>query len=165
MCQIYYKQHNLLNTAEWKQFKRIAGLSNKKLERMVHLAKLRSYRRDSFWKFGVLVPQTHAQAIKLDKKNNNTKWQDAEATEMGQLLEYQTFIDKEKGGNVPTRYQRIRCHMIYDVKHAGQHKACLVAGGHMTDPHILWCSFVAWYQTNCFLRRTQCLAAMGTGYW
>jgi reverse gyrase len=23
--------------------------------------------------------------------------------------------------------------MIYDVKHDGQHKACLVAGGHLTD--------------------------------
>jgi Reverse transcriptase (RNA-dependent DNA polymerase) len=54
---------------------------------------------------------------------------------MGQLLEYQMFIDKGKGGNVPTRYKRIRCHMIYDVKHDGQHKARLVAGGHLTDPN------------------------------
>jgi hypothetical protein len=95
---------------------------------MFHQAKIRSYQRDTFWKFGVLVPQTHAQAIKLDKKNNITKWQDAKATEMGQLLEYQTFIDKGKGGNVPTGYKRIRCHMIYDVKHDGQHKARLAAG-------------------------------------
>jgi hypothetical protein len=104
------------------------------MERMVHQAKLRSYRRDCFWKFRVLVPQTHAQAIELDKKNNNTKWQDAEATEMWQLLEYQTFIDKGKGGNVPTRYKRILCHMIYDVKHDGQYRK-----------RILWCSFIAWY--------------------
>jgi hypothetical protein len=109
--------------------------SNQKMERMVHQAKLYSYRCDSFWNFGVLVPWTHAQAIKLDKKNNTTKWQDAAATEMGQLLEYQTFIDRGKGGNVPTGYKRIRCHMIYDVKHNGRHKARLVAGGHLTDPN------------------------------
>jgi hypothetical protein len=126
-CANYAKQHNLLNTAGWKEFKRIAD-SNKKVERMVHQAKLRSYQRDTFWKFGVLVPRTHAQAIEMDKKNDTPKWQDAEATEMGQLLEYQTFIDKGKGGNVPTGYKGIRCHMIYDVKHNGQHKARLVVG-------------------------------------
>ena len=61
---------------------------------MINQAKLRSYRCEPFWKFGVLVPRTHAQALELDKKNGNTKWQDAEATEMEQLLEYNTFIDK-----------------------------------------------------------------------
>jgi hypothetical protein len=105
------------------------------VERTLHQAKLRSYRRDSFWRLGVLVPRTHAQAIELEKKNNNTKWQDAEASEMGQLLEYQTFIDKRKGGNVPTGYKRILCHMVYDVKYDRQHKARLVAGGRLTDPN------------------------------
>jgi hypothetical protein len=41
-CANYAKQHNLLNTAGWKQFNRITE-SNKKVERMVHQAKLRSY--------------------------------------------------------------------------------------------------------------------------
>jgi hypothetical protein len=53
---------------------------------MVNQAKLGSYRRDPFWKFGALVPQSHGQAIELDKQNKNTRWQEAEATEMGQLL-------------------------------------------------------------------------------
>jgi hypothetical protein len=39
---------------------------------MVNQAKLQSYRRDKFWKFGGLVPETHAQAIELDKQDNNT---------------------------------------------------------------------------------------------
>jgi hypothetical protein len=89
---------------------------------MVNQSKLQSYRRDPLWKFGVLVPQTHAQAIELDKKNNNTRWQEA--------------ADKGIAGNVPSGYKRIRCHMIYDVKHDGRHKARLVDGGHLTDPNI-----------------------------
>jgi Reverse transcriptase (RNA-dependent DNA polymerase) len=133
-CANYAKQNNLLDTAGWKRFRRIAN-SDTKIERMVNQAKLRSYRRDPFWKFGVLVPRTHAQAIELDKQNNNNRWQEAEATEMGQLLEYETFIDKGIAGNVPSGYKRIRCHMIYDVKHDGRHKARLVAGGHLTDPN------------------------------
>jgi hypothetical protein len=45
-------------------------------------------------KAGVLVPQTHAQAVELDKKNSNTRCKEAEATKMGQLLEYEIFVDK-----------------------------------------------------------------------
>jgi Reverse transcriptase (RNA-dependent DNA polymerase) len=53
---------------------------------------------------------------------------------MNQLLEYGTFIDKGKG-TVILGYKRIRCHIIYDVKYDGRHKARLVAGGHLTDPN------------------------------
>ena len=90
---------------------------------MINQAKLKSYRRDPFWKFGALVPRTHAQAVEIDQKNGNTLWQDAEATEMRQLLEYNTFVDKGKGGTAPIGYKKIRCHMIYDVKHDGWRKA------------------------------------------
>jgi hypothetical protein len=90
---------------------------------MVNQSKLQSYGRDPFWRFGVFVPQSHAQAIELDNQNNNTRWQEAEATAMRQLLEYATFIDKGIAGNAPSGYKRIPCHMIYDVKHVGRHKA------------------------------------------
>jgi hypothetical protein len=89
----------------------------------------------SIWKFGVLVPQSHAQTLELDKANGNTKWQDAEATEMGQLLEYTTWIYNGIGGIVPSGYKKILCHMIYNVKHDGHHKGHLVAGGHLTEPN------------------------------
>ena len=62
-------------------------------------------------------------------------WQDAEEMEMNQLKDYQTFIDKGKGGEVPQGYKKIRCHMVYDVKHDSRHKARLVAGGHLNNPN------------------------------
>jgi len=37
-----------------------------------------------------------------------------------------------KLSNPPPGYQKIRVHMIYDVKHDGRHKARLVADGHLT---------------------------------
>ena len=73
-----------------------------------------SYQHDPFWKFGVLVPHNHAQAVELDKANGNTQWQDAEATETSQLMEYYTFSDRGIGGIAPNGYKKIRCHMIYD---------------------------------------------------
>jgi hypothetical protein len=54
---------------------------------------------------------------------------------MKQLLEYNTFVDQCQGGYAPAGYKKIRCHMIYDVKHYGHHEARLVASGHLTDPN------------------------------
>ena len=34
--------------------------------------------------------------------------------------------------NAPEEYQKIRVHLVFDVKHNGHHKARLVAGGHLT---------------------------------
>jgi len=133
-CAEYARTHDLLDTPGWKRFRRLAK-NEKKIKRMINQAKLKSYRRDTFWKFGVMVPRTHAQVLELDKQNGNTKWQDAEATEMKQLSEYNTFVDKGIDGVVPSGYKKIRCHMIYNVKHDGRHKARLVAGGHLTDPN------------------------------
>jgi hypothetical protein len=101
---------------------------------MINQAKLKAYRCDPFWKFGVLVPRNAAHAMALDKADGTIKWQDAEGIEEGQLLEYNTFINRGKGGSTPNGYKKIRCHMIYNVKHDGHHKAHLVAGGHLTDP-------------------------------
>ena len=74
--------------------------------------------------------------MELDLKNGNTKWRDAEKLEMKQLQEYNTFIDNGKNSRVPQGYKKIRCHMVYAVKHDGRHKARLVAGGHLTDTPV-----------------------------
>jgi hypothetical protein len=81
-----------------KKCQRLAK-SEKKHKRMINQAKLKAYRHDPFWKFGVLVPQNHAQAAELHKANGNKKWQDAEVTErsqLSQLFKYHTFVAKRK---------------------------------------------------------------------
>ena len=59
--------------------------------------------------------------------------------EIEQIVEYQVFKDykkavyeKDKIGNVPKGYQKIRVHFVFDVKHCGKYKARLVADGHLT---------------------------------
>jgi hypothetical protein len=59
---------------------------------MVNQAKLHSYRQESFWQRGFLVPRTHRQAVEIDLANGNSKWQDSEGGEMKQLAEYKTFF-------------------------------------------------------------------------
>jgi hypothetical protein len=45
--------------------------------------------------------------IELDKETNITKWQEAEAIKIGQLLEHESFVDKELGGKIPPGYKTI----------------------------------------------------------
>lgn len=107
----------------------------KKMMRMINQAKLRSYRTTPIYMFGVEVPRNHEQAVKLDEKNGDTKWQDAEKLEIEQLFEYNCFEDRghKSTATVPRDYKRIRLHMVYACKHDGRRKARCVAGGHLTD--------------------------------
>jgi hypothetical protein len=82
----YATENNLLDIDGWKQLRRLAKNENK-LKCRINQAKLKSYPQEPFWKFGVPVPRSHAQAVSLDKQNGNTKWQDAKGIEMGRLLE------------------------------------------------------------------------------
>ena len=102
---------------------------------MVNQAKLRSFNTAPRYKNGFEVPRTYEQAVRLDEKNNNTKWQDAAALERQQINEYNAFIDKGHHTKTaaPSGYKKIRVHFVFDVKHDGRHKARLVADGHLTD--------------------------------
>ena len=86
--------------------------------------------------YGFQVPRNHEQAMELDRQNGNTKWRDAEIIELTQIDEYNTFLDKGRGFLPGPGYKKIRCHLVYAVKHDGRHKARLVAGGHLTDTPI-----------------------------
>ena len=131
-CALYAKENNLLDEPGWKRFKRLAN-REVSFQRMINQARLKSVRRTTRYKYGYKIPNSHEEAMQFDAENGNTLWADAEALEIEQLLGYNTFIDKGKGVPAPTGYKRIRCHMIYDVKHDGRHRARLVAGGHLTD--------------------------------
>ena len=52
---------------------------------MANQAKLQSFRTRKVYKFGYIVPRNHEQAMQLDEENGNTKWVDAERTELTQL--------------------------------------------------------------------------------
>ena len=76
--------------------------------------------------------------MEIDKENGSNKWHVARDTEMNQLDEHETFIDKgtfEKR-KIPPGYKKITAHLVFDVKHDGRHKARMVAGGHLTDAPI-----------------------------
>ena len=136
-CAIYAREHNLLDKPGWKHFKSIAK-RQKKFTRMVNQAKLRSYNTAPRYKHGYEVPRNYAKALRLDKRNGNTKWADATVLELTQIDDYQTFEDKGHASKAqaPHGYKKIRVHLVFDVKHDGWHKAHLVADRHLTKVTI-----------------------------
>ena len=128
---IYARDNNLLDLDGWKQFRRLAN-RQQRLIRLANQAKLYAFRNRIVYKFGVQVPQSHEQAMALDKANGNRLWREAEETELSQVNEYEVFTDLGRRGKPPPGYKKIRVHMVYDVKHDLRRKARLVADGHLT---------------------------------
>ena len=65
-------------------------------------------------KFGIEVPKTVKEALALDRKNGNTLWADAIAKEMREVrIAFNILPD---GGSAFIGYQKIPCHMIFDIK-------------------------------------------------
>ena len=63
--------------------------------RMLNQAKRESYKNTPVYMFGFQVPRNHAQAMAIDKENGNTKWADSEKAEKDQLVDYETFSNKD----------------------------------------------------------------------
>ena len=129
---MYAKENGMLDEPGWRRCKNYVK-NNKKLARMIHQARLKCNRNAPRYKYGVQVPRSHDEAVRIDRKNGNTHWQDAEKLEVAQLKEYEVFRSQGPGGKLPEGYKIIPCHMVYDVKHDGRKKARFVAGGHRTD--------------------------------
>jgi hypothetical protein len=51
------------------------------------------------------------------------------ATNIKKLTDYQTFIILHSEEDIPTGYQKIPYHIVFDVKYDLRHKARLVSGG------------------------------------
>ena len=127
-CTIYAGQNSLLNQPGWKWFKSFAR-RQKRILREISLAKLRKHTTRVKFKYGYEVPKDFKHAVDTD----HTLWQDATKLELESMEAYQVFKDHGHKATPPPGYKVIRAHLIYDVKHDGQHKARLVADGHLTD--------------------------------
>jgi hypothetical protein len=105
-------------------------------EHIIALVKKRSTRfLKKTHKFGIKVPRSVTEAYALNKKNGNTLWADSIAKEMKNVrIAFKILANGEK---VPIGFQRMRCHMIFNIKMEDlRQKSRLVAGGRMTDAPV-----------------------------
>ena len=82
-------------------------------------------------KFGIQVPGSWEEAVKIDGANNNRLWQDAIDKEYRNAQV--AFKVLSCGDRPPPGYNEILCHLVFNVKLDMTRKARYVAGGHLTD--------------------------------
>ena len=93
--------------------------------------KTKSRIRKGNTKFGITIPTTVREALELDRQNGNTYWQDAIAKEYRDINIASKLLGD--GERIPPTYQKITCHLIFEVKFDLRRKARYVAGGHLTS--------------------------------
>jgi aerobic-type carbon monoxide dehydrogenase small subunit (CoxS/CutS family) len=59
---------------------------------MVKHAKLRSYSTATKFKSGYQVARNFAEAVRLDERNVNSKWQEAVDLDLQEIYKYYTFV-------------------------------------------------------------------------
>ena len=129
-CAVHAKKHDLLDTTGWNHPKRHAKIS-KRLIRAVKQSWIRQVRASARYQHGFQVQKDYNDAIRLDKENSNTHWQDAMNLELTGKAQF------HNGKAVtPDGFQKIRVHFVYAVKHDRRFKARLVADGHLTKEPV-----------------------------
>mmetsp|Transcript_6957 Transcript_6957/g.15347 ORF Transcript_6957/g.15347 Transcript_6957/m.15347 type:complete len:588 (-) Transcript_6957:1134-2897(-) len=110
----------------------------KKRNRVIIKVKKKYWRTTH--KFGVRLPKSVDEALKIDKDNNNHLWENAIKKEMAKAGVAYVPVEgctpeqvraKEEPSLIA--FQEIKCHIVFDVKMDFSRKARFVAGGHMTD--------------------------------
>ena len=112
--------------------------TSKRLIRAVKQSRIRQVRASARYQHGFQVPKDYNDAIRLDKENSSTHWQDAMDLEVTPIHEYKVFKDTGKAqfhnGKIVTPDGFL--HFVYAVKHDGRFKARLVADGYLTKEPV-----------------------------
>jgi hypothetical protein len=80
MLAAYARKHSLFNEPGWKKLKIIARRLVHDKQGVYHLnynVMEDKQTKGPVYKFGIQVPCNISNSYELDKKNSNTKWQDA----------------------------------------------------------------------------------------
>lgn len=102
---------------------------SKKRDRIIKKVKARYWERAH--KYGIPLPKSVAEALRMDRETGTDFWQRAIEKEMKNV---ECALEFPADGKAPVGYQKIDCHMIFDVKMTLERKARFVAGGHQTAP-------------------------------
>jgi len=101
----------------------------KKRDRIIRKVKSRYWARTH--KYGILLPKSVEEALRIDRESGTDLWKKAIEKEMKTIDCAFKFPEDNKA---PVGYQKIDCHMVFDVKMTLERKARYVAGGHQMEP-------------------------------
>ncbi len=82
---------------------------------------------------GIEITRNVREALRLDKRNKKSFWQDTIKTEISGIQNHGTFLFLPPGFDPPGGYQETPLRMIFAIKQDLRRKAWLVAGGHKVN--------------------------------
>ena len=127
------ENNNLQNKAVWKWAQRHINRPQR-FQRMLRQAVLQKKNSNTIkCQFGVRVPRSIKEALKLDELNGNNCWKDAIETKLRALWEeHNCFKRVDSMSDIPDGCNCIPLLWAFAVKFDGRHRAQCVAGGHIT---------------------------------
>ena len=100
------------------------------------IAKVKSKYWQRTHKYGIRIPKTIKEALRIDAENGNTLWWDAIVLEMTNArVAFEVYDGELTQDGKPKGYKFVSTHMVFDVRLGENYrrKARLVADGHKTD--------------------------------
>jgi hypothetical protein len=82
-------------------------------------------------KYGIILPKSIKEALWINRETVTYLWLEAIEKEMQTI---DCAFEFPKDNQALVGYQKIDCHMVFNVKMILERKACYVAGGHQTEP-------------------------------
>ena len=102
----------------------------RKRSRIINKVKSKYWKRTH--KYGIRLPHSVEEALRIDEETGTDYWRKAIEKEMKNVMPAFEFRDDDK---MPVGYAKIRCHMVFDVKIGDlTRKARFCANGNETDP-------------------------------
>jgi hypothetical protein len=84
----------------------------RKRDRIIKAMKKRYFRVNQ--KYGIQIPKSVEEALRIDKETGTTFWTDAIRKEMKNCAK--AFEILPEGAPIPVGHKHIKCHIIFDVK-------------------------------------------------
>ena len=111
-------------------------------DQIVSCLKATRYRKGRM-KFGIQIPGTVEEALKLDSEAGNELWRKAIEKEWTNSRVVFKMLDQ--GKPPPVGFKEITCHLVFDLKLDMTRKARYAAGGHLTQvpTHMTYSSVVS----------------------
>ena len=97
--------------------------------RRAQKAKGKAKKTRNEFKYGIEVPRSWRDIIRIDTENGNTKWQDSVTKEVAALINHGCFQFMPRDFKPNLDYQYCRLHFVYEVKTDLRQKSRLVCDG------------------------------------
>ena len=91
----------------------------KKLQCTINAAKVKSFCNSVRYMYAICIPCDMKEALKHYEENDNDNSKKTKRFEIQQVMHYDTFINQGLRNQMPNDYTKIRCCMIFTVKHNG----------------------------------------------